>query len=165
MASVMVTIGAAYAGLKEALGIVQGLNATNTQVQINDAKIPLQEHILNAQMALTTANETQAAAAERIRSFEQEIVRLKDWSGEKENYELKALGRGAFAYMLKPAVRGAEPAHWLCTRCYGDGKKSIMQGQGTAKERRDMVHGCPLCKATLTVRHWTVPQYDAEPED
>jgi transposase-like protein len=52
---------------------------------------------------------------------------FRDWETEKQRYELKPVGTGVVACMLKPSARGQEPPHWLCPNCFEDGKKSYFQ--------------------------------------
>jgi Zn finger protein HypA/HybF involved in hydrogenase expression len=114
--------------LKAASDIVKGLNAANTQTLVNEVKISLQNHILEAQQSLATAQTAQATLIERISTLEQEIVSLKDWEREKQRYELKALYSGSLAYAVKESMRGSEPLHFICASCYQKGRKSILQG-------------------------------------
>lgn len=156
-------ISAGLTGLNAAKQIIQGLDAIRTETALNEVKINLQGFILEAHQGLFAAQQAQATDAARIAELEQEIMRLKDWSAEREKYELKALGRGSFAYMLKAPMRGTEPAHWLCTQCYTGGKKAIMQLQGQHKAGpRDVVHACPSCQANFATANWVHPKYDAE---
>jgi hypothetical protein len=48
------------------------------------------------------------------RALEAEMAGLKAWDAEKQNYELKSIGPGSVAYMMKPDKRGSEAPHWLC---------------------------------------------------
>src|SRR4051794_8174501 len=82
---------------------------------------------LKAMNEAIEAREAHSVQAERIRTLEAEVASLKAWDAAKEPYELKPLGSGAIAYMLKPEARGTEPPHWLCPNCYTQGKKSFFQ--------------------------------------
>lgn len=155
-------IGAGITSLKAALDITKGLSAVNTQVSINDVRISLQEHILNAQLALAAANEAQATAAQRVRELEQEIVRLKESSTEKGRYQLHDLGRGAVAYMLKPGMDNGEAAHWLCANCFNQGRKAFLQFKGQDKRpgggnAETSNYGCDTCKSSLKVLYTVTP--------
>jgi hypothetical protein len=113
-----------FAGLsaaKAAFDIAKGLKDIHDGTLRNAAVIELQEQILTAQAA-------QSALIERIRELEKEVASFEKWDAEKEKYELKQIsGLGAFAYMLKPDARGTAPAHWLCTQCYENRKRSVIQ--------------------------------------
>ena len=161
-------IGASIGGLKAALDIAKGLNALSDAVALNDAKIALQGAIIEAQSSLLAAQEAQTTNLKRIDELEQKIVRLKDWSGERQRYDLTAIDRGAFAYMPKPGMEDGKPAHWLCANCFEQGQKSLLQfkGSGEASKGRsdEALYGCDACKASLRV-HWRrKPTYPSDPE-
>lgn len=117
----------AVQGLKGAFDILQGLNATAKEAAINEVKVSLTRHIIEAQQALTAAGLAQADAAEKIRTLEQEIVSLKHWEREKERYQLSGIGTVGFAYTPKEGMEGGEPMHWLCQPCFDTGHKSVLQ--------------------------------------
>lgn len=155
-------IAAGLSSLNAAKQIVQGLNAANTAINVNDVKIELQGLILEAQQALFAAQQAEASTAQKIGALEQEIVRLKDWSAEKASYQMTAICRGAFAYTRKPGMEAGEPPHWLCTTCFENGKKAVLQFQGQQREPNGGRGSysdwrCNGCKATVTVQYTRKP--------
>ena len=122
-------ITAGLNGLKAATDLLEVLNATATQAQINEVRIGLQSALLEAQQGLFAAQQSDASSSDRIRDLERQILQLKDWGAEKQRYELKAVGMGAFAYVPKPGMENGEPVHWLCANCFEGGRKSIYQKQ------------------------------------
>jgi Zn finger protein HypA/HybF involved in hydrogenase expression len=137
--------------LKAASDIVKGLNAVNTITLINEVKISLQSHILDAQQALLAAQEAQSALTKHIDKLEQEIVQLKGWEREKQRYELKELHAGSLAYALKISMCDGEPPHFICTNCYQKGRKSILQGFTDWAREHSLT--CPDCKSKV-VHSW-----------
>lgn len=165
-------ISAGLNSLKAASDILKGLSAANTLAAINEVKIGLQERVMEAREALATAQEAQSMALHRIRELEQEIVELKDWEREKQRYELKAIDRGAFAYMLKPGMQNGEPPHWLCPNCFSKRQKSFFQFKG--QDSRSPVpgnnsrgdysnYGCDTCRAAVKVFYTRNPSTPWEP--
>lgn len=142
-------ISVGYGSLKAAVDIVRGLTATNTQIQINEVKIELQRLMLDAQSALMTAQTAQATCANEITALEQEIIRLTDWSAEKERYQLTDVRHGAMAYTVKAGSEMSEPPHWLCAQCFGQSRKSLLQNKGTTGP--DATYGCDACKSSFKV--------------
>jgi len=122
-------LSAGLSSLQALTNLAKTLNAANTQVSINDVKIALQEQVLELHNVLAAAQAAETTAADRIRDLEQQIVKLKNWEGEKKNYELHAVDFGAFAYMEKEGVADGKPPHWLCTNCFDNGHLSILQFQ------------------------------------
>ena len=81
---------------------------------------------------------------EQIGNLEKEIANFEKWQAESEKYELKEIYPGNFAYSFKTNVDGrSEPPHLICTTCFENRKKSIMQ-------KSSAVHmTCPVCKTMI----------------
>ena len=154
-------ITGAIGGLKAAMDIVKGLNATAGAVAINDAKIALQATILEAQAGLLGAQESQTANLKRIDELEAKIAKLETWEREKERYQLEEFPTGALAYVLKADDQAGQPHHRICARCYEDGHKSILQ--------TTMRHGggerveCTRCGAKMKLSPFPAIQVDRGP--
>lgn len=149
-------LSAGYSGLKTAFDIVKGLNAAHTASQIQTIQITLQQHILDAQRSLSQAGERETASTKAISDLKQQIVSLKDWSAEKERYELKRYYPGSFAFALKPEVANGEPPHRLCAHCYEQGKKVLLQARNEYNSGT-VGHRCPLCKNDVWLSNETMP--------
>lgn len=155
-------ISAGLSSLQAITSIVKGLEAAKTRVAINEIKIGLQEHILKAHEALGAAQVSEAAAAKRISDLEAEVMRLKNWEGEKERYELHAIDGGTFAYVPKLGMESGEPPHWLCANCFNRHVKSFLQFKGQDQRpgggRGDeSTYGCDTCKASMKVGYTKSP--------
>lgn len=157
----LVEISAGLGSLKAAKDIIQGLNGAKTEAAINGVKIELQGLILDAQQGLFAAQEAQTTSASIIANLEQEIVRLKDWSAEKERYQLIDIGRGSIAYIPKPGMENGEPAHWLCGNCFNQGKKSFLSAQGQVGPER--VWKCGSCGCLTSISARDRPDYEDRP--
>jgi len=118
----------------------KALKDINDATVRNGAVIELQEKILSAQ-------EAQSMLVDRIRELEEKARGYETWESEKQRYELKSIGPGTLAYMLKAAVRGSEPPHWVCTNCFGKGQISIIQwGMSKGLGMRNL---CPACTTVI----------------
>jgi hypothetical protein len=147
--------------MPDLLAIAQGLNAVKATTdiikamvglrdasQILEKTVELNQKILTVQTALADAQAEQTTLVQTIRDLKEEFTRLKAWEAEKQNYELKQIGRGAFAYGLKPEAQGTEPPHWICAQCYDDGKRSILQRAGQTIP----AYKCNRCGSAIIVR-------------
>jgi hypothetical protein len=133
---------AGISGFKAMLDIAKSLKDMNDAAARKGVVIELQEQILAAQ-------ETQATLTEQVGTLKAHIAKFETWDAEKKKYELKDLGWGAFAFMLRPEARNGEPPHWVCTNCYGNGRISIIQN--TQRKRKEMRgYFCPACQAEIT---------------
>jgi hypothetical protein len=159
-------IAAGFEAIKAGASLIQTLSAASTEAKINEIKIGLQDSLLKAQAALSAAQTAQIAAADRVRDLEQKIVKLKDWASEKQRYELKGIDFSAFAYIPKPGMENGEAPHWLCTNCFEEGHRSVLQAQKnfTGPGAAKTLWKCNRCKGELAVdwfyaptKPWTAP--------
>ena len=126
-------------GLKTAFDIARTLKDLDDRARRNAAVIELQESILSAQAA-------QATLIEKVRDLEAEMARMKTWDTDKQRYELKDLWKGFFAYILKEGMENGETPHAICTNCYQNRFKSILQNSGHPVIH-DRSWDCPSCKS------------------
>jgi len=133
-------VAAGIGAFKAMFDMAKALKDMDVAATRNAAVIELQEVILATQAQQTTL-------ANRVSELEEEVRRFETWEAEKQRYELKDVGDGAVAYMLKPNARGPEPPHWLCPNCYQDRKLGHYQRAG--QQGRDHVFKCTSCKEHL----------------
>ena len=105
---------------KAMFDMAKSLKDINDTAVRNGAIVELQEQILGAQVA-------QAALLERVNYLEKEVARFEEWEIQKQRYELKEIGRGAFVYALKEHPEPTEPPHFLCANCFQKGQIAILQ--------------------------------------
>jgi hypothetical protein len=133
----------ALSAIKTVFDMAKRLKDIDDATRRNAAIIELQEEILSAQQA-------QSALAEQVRNLEKEAVDLKTWhQDEKKKYYLKSVARGSFAYARKEGMEPPEPPHWLCTKCYENGKKSILQYHHA--NYSDHIYRCSICGEEIRV--------------
>lgn len=144
----IVEIKAGYEGAKAAFDIAKGVGALKTEAAVNGAIIEIQRHVVEAQQGLSASLRT-------IEDLEKEILRLKDWSAEKQSYELADTGQGSLAYKLKEGLELPQPSHWICPQCYEDGKKSILKHETLPVGRTQTLvcHRCGFDVVTRGIRN------------
>lgn len=139
----------ALTSLNAAKDIAQAMIGLRDTAAFQTKLIEFQRKLIEANNAALAAQEERSVLLARIATLEQQVARLETWHTEKQNYELKEVASGAFAYVLKQSARGSEPEHWLCAQCYQNNKKSILQ-----VHRRDVsyeYHQCSECHAEVRV--------------
>lgn len=159
----MSLIQGTISGLKLAGDIAKGLLELKTMSEVQGKVIELQSAILSAQSSALSANADQAAMVEEIRALKEEIARVKAWEIQKERYKLHSPWEGSVVYALKQSMSNFEPPHWICTSCYENGRKSILN-QTQGKDGWCLVT-CPVCKSQVQ-SPWRSPsalEYAAEP--
>lgn len=107
--------------------------------------------ILQAQSEAIESNQAHMAQIKHVGELEKQLADFETWETEKARYELKGIGDGATAYMLKPSARGSEPPHWACQNCYQDRKVKALQPNGE-KPGRYRIYECPDCGASMDIR-------------
>jgi hypothetical protein len=145
-------IAAAVTGIRAALDITKAMVGLRDAEAFRAKSIELQAVVLDAFEKAIEARDAYTAQADRIRLLETEMANLKAWDAEKQNYELKPIGEGSVAYMLKPDKRGAEPPHWLCPNCFSKGQPSFLNPTG-AQVGRQWIYKCDSCGAKPSCNH------------
>lgn len=144
---VLATFATVTGSLKAAADTVKTMiNLRDTAAFLAKAN-ELQGQISAALADAIAAYEAQTTQLQHIRELEEEVGKLKTWEAEKKRYELKNVGFGAYAYVLKPAERGIAPPHWACTNCYEHGHAAVIQY--VHEPKRGSVWRCPSCKSTI----------------
>ena len=151
-------IASALTSLKAAFDMTKAMKDIRDATSFQGKVFELQRTILEAQSQAIEARDAHSADVKRIGQLEEEIARLKAWDGEKERYELIAVGHGAFVYALKPEMAGGEPSHWLCTTCYQKRQKSILQEMGRMPDRSYAIWRCPSCQAVASIYYTHNPK-------
>lgn len=161
----VMSIHSAILGLKTAADMAKGFLQLQSMAEVQGKVIDLQSAILAAQSSALAAQSEQSSMIQQVRELEEEIARIKAWEAEKQRYKLVAILDGtATAYALKESCKGTDPPHWLCTKCYDDGRRTILQPQYDKAGSGLLV--CPTCKSSLhsRYRHTGKPSY-ATPGD
>ena len=143
----MSLIQGAITGLKTASDIAISMSKLNTLSQVQEKSFELGQVIIAAQAATFSAQSAQSAMVEEIRTLKEEIANIKAWETQKQRYKLNAPWDGTVVYALKESMANGEPPHWICTSCYENGRKSILnQIQG---KDYDFMVVCPVCKSQI----------------
>ena len=137
-------IAAALTSLRAALDITKAMIGLRDAEAFRARSIELQGLILESLDKAIESREAYSAQLDQIRALEAKVASLKNWDAEKQDYELKNIGKGSVAYMLKPDKRGAKPPHWFCPTCFANGQKSFLQPTG-AQIGRTCTYKCVTC--------------------
>jgi hypothetical protein len=136
--SIIKTLGSVAQAVTKLVNIIKDTEARQVAIELQGVILSLQNELLSMQSEhnelLKTKNE-----------LEKELMNFKDWEKTKSQYELKELIPGMFVYSYKKSDGASEPPHWLCTNCYNDGKKSILQLSTSSFH-----YFCPKCKTAFT---------------
>lgn len=147
--------------LRTAGHIVKGLMGLQTTAEVQAKAIELNGLILDAQGELLAANVAQSKLVDEVRELNDQIERMQDWETQKQRYKLVMPYPGCFVYALRKSMSNDEPPHYLCTSCYEQNKRSILQNPGDLSVRAYFL--CPICALRATTPHrGSVPPKYAE---
>ena len=134
---------------KTVFDVAKGIGSLSSEVERNLAVVEIQRLVMEGNSNLMAAQQAHSEALKRVDDLEKEVVRLKDWSSEKQKYELKSIDPSGFAYMPKRGMNDGQPPHWLCTNCFEQAQKSILQMKNTIHQFS--VYHCNRCSGEMTV--------------
>ena len=108
----------------------------------------LHGHIIKACTTIIAEQQSHFALTAKIQELENECVRLKNWSTEKERYSRQQIASGIFAYLENDRVGCTQESHKLCCNCFDNTIHSTLQQQYTRAENYSLVcpKGCPPLK-------------------
>lgn len=97
------------------------------------------------------AKEKELTLNRHIEELEKENLKLKDWQREAKRYKLTEIAPSVFARTLKPGMEQSEPAHMLCTNCFYDHPKPILQLHTQGLKTNNYL--CQHCGKEIRVPH------------
>jgi hypothetical protein len=141
--------------LRAAAEITKGLKDVSDADPIRTKIYELTREIMSAQSCALAAQSEQTELAQSNRELDEEVARLKAWNTEKFRYELRSVGPGANAYVLKESMRGSEPIHWICANCFQSGKRRFLCENHS--DLHHVYHKCHECSYKIRVRKTPLP--------
>lgn len=138
----------AISGLTALAKTVVDIASSNDAAQRNALLIEFQKALIQTQGITASEQIKNASLAARNHELEQEIARLKDWSAEREKYELKEVATGIFARVENGTVGPLKSAQKFCANCFEQREKRILQFQHVEAGRKKSLV-CAHCKSTV----------------
>jgi hypothetical protein len=147
-ADITTAVTTALASIKTAGELVNLVLQTKVNAAVTEKAREFQSAIISLQSAILSIQaQNQELLVENGR-LKQELINAENWEAEAAKYELKQVSTGAFVYAVKPDQAGTGPTHWLCTQCYENKQKSILQ-RGDALETSGHTYSCNNCKLRI----------------
>ncbi len=144
----MTLITGTITSLRFAADIAKSFLELKSITEIQGKVIDLQSAILSAQSSAMESNAEQVAMAEEIRSLKTQIESMKGWHEEAKRYKLvEPWNNGSLVYALLEIAKRNDAAHYLCTKCFNEGRKSILNPLEDSKGW--CVYRCPTCKSEV----------------
>ena len=144
----------ALASLSSATGIISSLLSLRDFSKYATQLTDLQRHIIQANSLIISEQATHALLSTKIHELEKEIMRLKDWSAEKEKYGRTQISKGVFAYIERDYVGSLEEAHKMCCNCFDKTIKSTLQQKRKVGQGWQHILVCPNGCPSLEFVHY-----------
>ena len=140
----------------KALGeLVKAAKQLSNYTEFVSAVSEVSTKLMAATAVALASQEKQAALASRVGDLEKELVQIKDWEAEANNYEVLEVARGLFAYVAKGNVQPLHSAHKLCSNCFLQYKKSFLQESRDTAPPRHYALSCDRCGSKRPFHFYT----------
>lgn len=154
-----ITTIAAGAGLLAKLAslataIAKGASEAERLTQLAE----FQKITISTNFDLVTLQQANQALTKEKSDLERQIMDMERWDTESQRYQLHSSVGGGLLYAVKESMKGAEPAHYLCPKCFQDRKKSILNG--ATDPNGWTVLRCPSCKTDIQTRQQGPATFD-----
>lgn len=137
-------VSAIVTSIKAAIEITKGLKSSYDAHTITQAQSEILERLLAIQMDALALQEKHSALINEKDELTKKLVLFEQWEKTESEYELKEITPGKFVYSSKNSQQSKIPMHWLCTQCWDDRKKSILQA--ILHDVNEAQYICPRCK-------------------
>ena len=148
-------ISSAIASAKVALDIAKAAHGLSNYNELVAAGSEVSAQLMAANAVALTSQEKEAALAGRVGELEKELVQLKNWEAEANNYEVLEVARGVFAHVAKGNVQPLHSAHKLCSNCFNNYEKSFLQESRDTVAPRHYKLSCDRCPSKLSFHYYT----------
>lgn len=153
-------LSALVSSIRVAYDLAKGIGSLKLETERNKAVADILRVLVSVEHDSIALKEKYDLMLEEKDALAEKLVKLEDWKLTEKRYELKQLHRGVFAYVLKEAAQAKEPIHWLCTNCWSQKKKSILQAKYDTETAARYV--CLACPAEI---HWKKGSDDSDDYD
>lgn len=147
-------ISAVITGIANIATAVTSLTSETDMAKRNAQLIEFQQALIQVQTSAYAAQVNNSSLLAHNLELEKEILSLKDWSAEKQNYKVLEIATGIFAYVAKDNVQPFQSAHKFCTTCFDKGTKTFLQQQ-RVEPARQLSLVCTPCKSSFVFRHYS----------
>ena len=144
----MASIQAAMTSLGIAADLTKNFVDIKSTTEAQSKVMEIQGALLEAQSSAFKAMTDLQELHEENKQLKEALAGFSQWGDEKQRYALVNPWYGpAQAYALKKSCSDGEPPHLLCTNCFHNSKRVILN---PTKKDGWKVFNCPVCKASIS---------------
>lgn len=128
-----------FGTLKNAYDLAKDLTALQVSTEFKTKINDLLAALFTAREEAMAVQEENMSLKGKVRDLEAQLATKADWEGERNQYELKPVMTGNYAYFLKSGVGSDQP---YCQNCFDHERKSPLQ----IKRLASLIdYKCPSC--------------------
>ena len=142
-------ISSAYTSFKLVSELNNLLQASKIDSEVKKKSAELTNVIISLQESISLINAKNQELVEINNNLRNKVIKMSKWNKEAKRYVLKELVPGVVVYALKEDQCISEPNHYLCTNCYQEERKSILQKTFPAFGNATYECKNPICKAVF----------------
>ena len=133
--------------LKAAIDISKSILEIKSTTEIQDKVTKLQSALMEAQNSAVAATTAQLELQEKVRTLEEQLRAANEWGDQESRYSLVSPWKGpGQVYALKRLASEGETPHFLCSNCFHNKRKVILN---PSKKDGWILMACPSCRATI----------------
>ena len=155
MAIEIASISAALQGVKVLKELIFASTELNKKTEISMAVADVMEKLADAQSSIISSNNELLTLQAKYADLEKQLAEIENWKNEANRYHLHEIGPQVFTYKLKESHADREPIHYLCTNCYSNRKKSILNLVTSSSDA--ISYSCPSCPTKYFVNYHAAP--------
>ncbi|MBI1933851.1 MAG: hypothetical protein HYS24_15070 [Ignavibacteriales bacterium] len=149
----MMELSAVLQTIKAANDIIKGIIKINTETAVKEKAIELQSIIILLQEQITACHSFQNRLLEEKRDLEKKLIDMENWEIKKQNYILKEIDFGTFAYVTKDNVESANSNCWFCANCMDQNHTESVYQNRVRGEIRSFIYYCPNCNNEIYIEN------------
>lgn len=147
-----IEIAAFVTALGHATNILKTAIQARDESKRREALTELMGALADLQAKHLAVIQNQQLLLEQNQSLQKKLAAYDKWEQEKVSYVLRQLPSGGLVYAFNPTQEATEPPHWICTNCYEDHHKCILQLAGAETGEAAYLWTCPRCKSKIIAR-------------
>lgn len=141
-------IQGAIVSLKSAAEIVRVLYTAKLDTDTKEKIDQLKDLVFNARESALNSQNQLTEVLETCTELKRKMAELIEWGEDKKRYQLfKTNSIQSVVYAIKESAANGEPPHYLCTNCYEDRRKSILNNKQTPDKWT--IFDCPKCNSSV----------------
>lgn len=140
-------IPAALASIKTFSDFTGFVLQSKVDAAVKEKAIESQAAIISVQAVMLNLQSQYQSLLQEKDELKKQLIETENWNAEASKYSLIAVDPGIFVYALYPNDSPSTPDHWLCTHCYQNKHKSILERTGS--DSRGIVFLCFRCQNSI----------------